>query len=47
MIDMTMIVMKVAPAGIFCLVAKTFSEIGFDAFILMIKYMVAIFLVKG
>ena len=47
MMDMTMIVMKVAPAGVFCLIAKTFSEIGFDAFIPMIKYMAAVFLALG
>ena len=32
MMDMTMAVMKVAPVGVFCLIAKTFSGIGVDAF---------------
>ena len=32
MMEMTMAVMKVAPIGVFCLIAKTFAEIGFDAY---------------
>lgn len=44
MMDMTMAVMKVAPVGVFCLIAKTFAGIGFDAFIPMLKYMGAVFL---
>ncbi len=44
MMEMTMIVMKIAPYGVFCLIAKTFSEIGFSAFIPMLKYMGAVFL---
>lgn len=39
MMEMTMLVMKVAPVGVFCLIAKTFSEIGFDAFVPLLKYM--------
>lgn len=39
MMEMTMAVMKVAPIGVFCLIAKTFAEIGFDAFGPMLKYM--------
>lgn len=42
MMEMTMIVMKVAPLGVFCLIAKTFSEIGFDAFAPLLKYMLAV-----
>lgn len=42
MMEMTMIVMKVAPLGVFCLIAKTFSEIGFDAFAPLLKYMIAV-----
>lgn len=42
MMDMTMVVMKVAPVGVFCLIAKTFSNIGFDAFLPMLKYMIAV-----
>ena len=32
MMKMTMIVMKVAPIGVFCLIATTFSNIGWSAF---------------
>lgn len=42
MMDMTMAVMKLAPFGVFCLIAKTFSGIGFDAFIPLLKYMIAV-----
>ncbi|OON95207.1 MAG: sodium:dicarboxylate symporter [Epulopiscium sp. Nele67-Bin005] len=44
MMDMTVLVMKIAPAGVFCLVAKTFSEIGFNGFLPMIKYMLGVVL---
>lgn len=47
MMDMTMIVMKVAPIGVFCLIAKTFAAIGFDGFAPMIKYMGAVLLALG
>ena len=39
MIEMTMAVMKAAPIGVFCLIAKTFAGIGFSAFLPMLKYM--------
>ncbi len=42
MMEMTMAVMKVAPIGVFCLIAKTFAEIGFSAFLPMLKYMGAV-----
>ena len=44
MMEMTMTVMKLAPVGVFCLISKTFAEIGFDAFVPMLKYMLAVFL---
>ncbi len=44
MMEMTMAVMLVAPAGVFCLIAKTFAGIGFDAFLPMIKYMGSVIL---
>lgn len=47
MMDMTMAVMKVAPIGVFCLVAKTFGSLGYDAFAPMLKYMIAVFLALG
>lgn len=44
MMEMTMAIMKVAPVGVFCLIAKTFSEVGFEAFGSMVKYMGAVIL---
>ena len=40
--EMTMIVMKAAPFGVFALIAKTFSEIGFGAFSSLLKYVIAV-----
>ena len=42
MMEMTTGVMKLAPIGVFCLIAKTFSGIGFDAFLPLIKYMLCV-----
>ncbi len=39
MMKMTSMVMYVAPIGVFCLLARTFANIGFDAFLPMVKYM--------
>lgn len=39
MMEMTIAVMNAAPIGVFCMIAKTFATIGFDAFIPMLKYM--------
>ncbi|CAK7069962.1 MAG: Proton/glutamate-aspartate symporter [Eubacterium sp.] len=47
MMEMTTMVMKVAPIGVFCLIAKTFAGIGFNAFLPMLKYMAAVFLALG
>ena len=44
MMEMTIVVMKAAPVGVFCLIAKTFAGIGFDAFIPMLKYMASVIL---
>lgn len=44
MMEMTMMIMKVAPVGVFCLIARTFANIGFDAFLPMLKYMLAVLL---
>ena len=38
MMKMTSMVMYVAPIGVFCLLARTFANIGFDAFLPMLKY---------
>lgn len=42
MMEMTMAVMSAAPVGVFCLICKTFAEIGFDAFLPMLKYMLSV-----
>lgn len=42
MMQMTGMVMKLAPYGVFCLIAKTFSGIGFDAFVPLLKYMLGV-----
>lgn len=47
MMEMTMMVMSLAPYGVFCLIAKTFSGIGFDAFIPLLKYMVSVLIALG
>ncbi len=39
MMKMTTIVMYVAPFGVFCILSRTFADIGFDAFVPMLKYM--------
>ena len=44
MMEMTTAVMKVAPVGVFCLIAETFAGIGFDAFVPMLKYMGSVIL---
>lgn len=47
MMEMTMMVMSLAPYGVFCLIAKTFSGIGFDAFIPLLKYMISVLISLG
>ena len=47
MMEMTMVVMKLAPIGVFCLISKTFAEIGFDVFIPLLKYMFCVLLALG
>ena len=42
-----MIVMKVAPIGVFCLIAKTFSQLGIEAFQPLLKYMIAVLIALG
>ena len=32
MMEMTMMIMAIAPLGVFCLIARTFAGIGFGAF---------------
>lgn len=42
MMEMTSIVMKFAPIGVFCLMAKTFGGLGFDAIIPLTKYVACV-----
>ena len=42
MMEMTSIVMKFAPIGVFCLMAKTFGSLGFDALIPLTKYVACV-----
>ena len=44
MMEMTSIVMKFAPIGVFCLMAKTFGGLGFDAVIPLTKYVACVLL---
>ena len=39
MMEMTELVMKFAPIGVFCMIARTFANLGFDAFVPLLKYM--------
>lgn len=39
MMEMTNLVMLLAPVGVFCMIAKTFANLGFDAFLPLLKYM--------
>ena len=39
MMEMTMAIMKIAPVGVFCLIARTFATVSFAAFKPMLKYM--------
>ena len=47
MMDMTMIVMKFAPIGVFALIAKTFATLGLSAIFSMLKYMLTVVLGLG
>ncbi len=38
MMEMTMMVMKFAPIGVFCLVTRTFADTGFEALTELLKY---------
>jgi len=39
MMEMTRAIMRIAPIGVFCLIARTFANLGFSAFQPMMKYM--------
>ena len=42
MMEMTNMVMMAAPIGVYCLISRTFSNIGFSGFIPMAKYMLCV-----
>lgn len=42
---MITLIMKAAPAGVFCLIAKVFAEQGFSAFLPLLKYMITVLIV--
>ena len=42
MMEMTSIVMKFAPIGVFCLMARTFGSLGFDGIIPLSKYILCV-----
>jgi len=41
-LEMLNLIMKVAPFGVFCLIAKTFSSLGYIAMIPLLKYMLTV-----
>lgn len=47
MMEMTNLVMGLAPIGVFCMIARTFSNLGFEAFIPLLKYMGSVLLGLG
>lgn len=44
MMAMTMAVMKVAPIGVFFLIARTFASLGYDVILSMLSYMLSVIL---
>lgn len=44
MMEMTNMIMNLAPVGVFCMIAKTFANLGFDAFLPLLKYMGSVLL---
>lgn len=42
MMEMTSMVMSIAPIGVYCLISRTFAGIGFDGFKPMAKYMLCV-----
>jgi len=42
MMEMTTLVMSLAPIGVFCMIARTFSNLGFNAMLPLLKYMLGV-----
>lgn len=47
MMNMTMAVMKIAPVGVFFLIARTFANLGYDVILSMLSYMASVVLGLG
>ncbi|MSS77290.1 dicarboxylate/amino acid:cation symporter [Anaerococcus sp. AGMB00486] len=47
MMSMTMAVMKIAPIGVFFLIARTFANLGYDVILSMLSYMASVILGLG
>lgn len=47
MMSMTMAVMKLAPIGVFFLIARTFANLGYDVILSMLSYMISVILGLG
>ncbi len=47
MINITLMIMKLAPIGVFCLISRTFATLGADAIFGLIKYFLTVILALG
>lgn len=47
MMKMVMLIMLIAPYGVFALISKTFATVGFDAIVPLLKYFVTVLLALG
>lgn len=42
MMEMTNMVMGLAPIGVFCMISRTFANLGYEAFVPLLKYMASV-----
>lgn len=47
MMKMVMIIMEIAPFGVFALIAKTFATVGFEAMVPLLKYFITVLIALG
>lgn len=47
MMKMVMLIMLIAPYGVFALISKTFATVGFDAIVPLLKYFITVLLALG
>ncbi len=47
MINITLMIMTLAPIGVFCLISRTFASLGAEAIIGLIKYFLTVYLALG